>query len=459
MKIGFTTDTNFFGVYNQNSSKKATFLDEMDIFIDYVKDLENVDSKHSLEYCVPELVFEELCNQKKTSFKNSYNTFVEKYNNLSYGLIGELPKYNIDDLLIKEKNAYKKKVMTLTNDYNRDLFLEMIKDSLEKNPPFDKNKPNTGFKDALIWKTIVYSKDIDKYNEFYLFSGDKIFKENESTLKYEFSKQHPKVKLNIIFLKPNGNQRQTALNMIIDTHKLYKTEVIKLYNNKMVLPYIKKLEYCDSDISYHLGGGVLVNLDKILFENFNENDFLIDKVEKKDKEFDVSIVFRTTNYIEDRKINGEDKKYLIGNIKLKLKENKNNFEYVDSEIFGVDFDIGVIDLLRGFSINSASTLVSEIEKYIEENYRINFECLEPLRKMQEKIKNITQPVQNIQKACEMPNPLKEMQESIKSIAQPFENIQNLKESLAPLKELNQSEPIEKTEKISENLDDKDNKQE
>lgn len=398
MKIGFTTDTNFFGLKNQDSYKKTTFLDEMDYFIDYIFSLNETKPKHELEYCVPDFVFEELSNQKKASFKNSYDAFEKKYNLLSYGLLGDLPKFNLDEVLLKEKNEYKKKVITLTNDYNQDLFLEIIKDSLEKNPPFDKNLPNTGFKDSLIWKTIVYSEHINKYDEFYLFSGDKIFKDNEDLLIAEFSKHHPNVRLIIVFFEPNGNQRQNALNTIIEKYKLYKTDVVKLYNSNTILKYIKSLVLpANTDVSYYIGNGVEANLEEILFKDFDENDFYIDKVIKDENGYNVDIVFRTIKYITDISIEENEKKYLLGNVKLVLNETKTGYTCKSSEIYGVDFDLGVVDLLRGFTIKGASNLVSEISKIVNENYRINMECLQPLKELQETIKKITEPIQNTQK--------------------------------------------------------------
>lgn len=426
MKIGFTTDTNFFGIKNQNSYKKTTFLDEMDYFIDYIESLKETKPKHELEYCIPDIVFEELSNQKKTAFKNSYDAFEEKYNLLSYGLIGEMPKFNLDEVLLKEKEAYKKRVVTLTNEYNQELFLEIIKDSLEKNPPFDKNLPNTGFKDSLLWKTIVYSEIINKYDEFYLFSGDKIFKDNEELLEAEFMKYHPDVKLNIVFLTPNGNQRQNALNTIIEKYKLYETDVVKLYNCNTILKYIKDLILPDnSDVSYYMGNGVEIRLKEILFSEFDENDFYIDKVLKDENGYNVNIIFRTTRYITDTKIEENDKKYLLGNIKLLLNENKTSYYCKSSEVYSVDFDLGVVDLLRGFTIKGATNLVSELSKQINENYRMNIECLQPLKDLQETLKKVTEPIQAAQKIYETLNPLKDIKiktpiETIKTIDKAFD---------------------------------------
>lgn len=427
MKIGFTTDTNFFGLKNQDSYKKTTFLDEMDYFIDYIFSLNETKPKYELEYCVPDLVFEELYNQKKASFKNSYDAFEKKYNLLSYGLLGDLPKFNLDEVLLKEMNEYKEKVITLTSDYNQDLFLEIIKDSLEKNPPFDKNLPNTGFKDSLIWKTIVYSEYINKYDEFYLFSGDKIFKDNEEFLTAEFSKHHPNVNLFIVFLEPNGNQRQNAFNAIIEKYKLYKTDVVKLYNSNVILKYIKSLILpANVDSSYYMGNGIEVNLEDVLFKDFDETDFYIDKVIKEGNGYNVDIVFRTKKYITDIIIEENEKKYLLGNVRLQLNETKNSYICKSSEIYGVDFDLGVVDLLRGFTIKGVGNLASEISKIVNENYRINMECLQPLKELQETIKKITEPIQNTQKMYEALNLLKDIKiaspiDSMKPIGNAFNN--------------------------------------
>ena len=109
-----------------------------------------------------------------------------------------------------------------------------------------------------------------------------------------------------------------------------------------------------------------------------------------------------------------------------MNETKNSYTCKSSEIYGVDFDLGVVDLLRGFTIKGVGNLASEISKIVNENYRINMECLQPLKELQETIKKITEPIQNTQKMYEALNLLKDIKiaspiDSMKPIGNAFNN--------------------------------------
>lgn len=386
MKIGFTTDTNFFGVKNQKNDNGKKFLSDMDYFIDYIQDLKTTTTKHELIYYVTDLVMEELYHQKLSIFEASYNAFVKKYNLLQYGLEGQLPKSKVEKVLTEEKEKYKEKVRLLKIDYSKKLFKEIIKDSLIKKPPFDKNKPNTGFKDSLIWKTILYTEDIDKCDEFYLFSGDKIFRDNEEDLLKEFRKEHPNVKFYIKFKEPNGKQRQEALKDLIDIYSLYETEVVKLYNNNFILKFLQELNYIEhNEVSYYCGDSREVILKDIIFRQFDCNDFYVNEVKKEQDEYIINCSFRTMKYVTDIEISEESKKYLTGDVEIKLKESNKEYSFINSEIRNIDFDLEVIDLLRGLTIKGTTSIVSQIGEIIKKNLICDLEVENSLKYLKDAI--------------------------------------------------------------------------
>ncbi len=383
MKIGFATDTNILKKNKINDCQKI--LDVTDVYIEYIEALNKIKSKHELIYYMPEIVVDELLMQKEFSFNQTYKVFEEKYNENSYGLLGELPKNNIKEILAQEKEDYREKYKLIKLEYTAKLMETLVNEALIKRAPFDKSiegkKTDAGFKDALIWKTIILSKDIDNCDEFYFFTADKAFDEGKGELLNEFKEQHPNTKINIIYIESDGSQRQKTLNFIIDKHDLYKTDVIELYDNNRVKNYFDKIKFVPQDINYYCSEDVNVKLTKVLFEKFENTDFYIDKVEKENDNFNIYCSFRTLKYELNTDINPENKKYIVGNIKIIVKGKKDKYSYVGSEVNKVDFDLGVVDLLRGFSIG-VGNIAKEMSKIIKENI-INLESFNALKEVQQ----------------------------------------------------------------------------
>ena len=169
---------------------------------------------------MPRLIIEELFSQKRSAFNEQYNNLKEKFQYMNYALKGEMPQNNIEEILQKEKEHYLSKYKVIDLKYTDELFQKLISDAIRKNPPFDKTfegkKTDAGFKDALIWETILLSEDIDECEQFYFFSSDKVFIENKEYLSNEFKEQHPNTNFKIRYFESNGNQRQNALNTIIE---------------------------------------------------------------------------------------------------------------------------------------------------------------------------------------------------------------------------------------------------
>lgn len=404
MKIGFATDTNILRKNKLNECQKI--LDATDIYTEYIETLNKVKSKHELVYYMPEVVVDELLMQKEFSFNQSYKFFEDRYKENSYALLGELPKNNIKEILVQEKEEYKEKYKLIKLEYTAELMETLVKEALMKKAPFDKSaegkKTDAGFKDALIWKTIVLSTDIDESEEFYFFTADKAFDEGKEELINEFKSKHPKTKINIIYIEPDGSHKQNALNYIIDKHGLYKTDVIELYDENLVKKYFDKISYIPNDVEYYCGDGIQAELTEILFQNFELNDFYIDKVEKEEEKFNIYCSFRTLKYNTDIEIS--DRKYIIGNVKFAVKGKKEKYAYINSEVSKVGFDLGVVDLLRGFTIGLGN-FAKEISKIVKEN-AFNIESLNALKTVQDEIEKQNKEQEAMLQATS--NPLKDL---------------------------------------------------
>ena len=404
MKIGFATDTNI--LRKNKLSECQKILDATDIYTEYIETLKKVKSKHELIYYMPEIVVDELLMQKEFSFNQAYKFFEDRYRENSYGLLGELPQNNIKEILAKEKEEYKEKYKLIKLEYTAELMETLVKEALMKKAPFDKSvegkKTDAGFKDALIWKTIVLSTDIDECEEFYFFTSDKAFDDGKEELINEFKSKHSKTKISIIRIEPDGSHKQNALNYIIDKHGLYKTDVIELYDENLVKKYFDKISYIPNDVEYYCGNGIQAELTEVLFQNFDLDDFYINKVEKEEEKFNIYCSFRTLKYNTDIEIS--DRKYIIGNVKFTVKGKKEKYAYINSQVSKVDFDLGVIDLLRGFTIGLGN-FAKEMSKIIKEN-EINTDSFNALKIVQDAIEKQNKEREAMIQAIS--NPLKDL---------------------------------------------------
>lgn len=372
MKIGFITDTNILKKNVGELNKEEKFLNNIDFFIEYVESLEKTSSDKQLIYFMPSVVIEELYYQKLSAFNIRYEALKDTYDEIAYGLNGEFPKCDIEKVLLEEKEKYisNERITMLDLQYNKSIFKEIIEDALRKNPPFDKSnegyKTDSGYKDALIWKTIIYSKEINDCDKVYFFSGDKIFVDNEEYLIEEFNKQHQNVELKIMFYKPDIEQRQNCLKCIIQDNDLIETEIIKLYDIDLILKSIKEIKYNYSEDVYYNNQEQNNKLEEVLFNEFEKNDFNIENVIEENGKYQVLIQYRTEKYIisNDAIIDSINRKILKGKIRLIFKKNRRNFELESYEILYSRFAIGLEETLYSLSkVIKESVLNSNIEMY------------------------------------------------------------------------------------------------
>ena len=373
MKIGFVTDTNILKKNPGELNKEEKFLNNMDFFIEYIESLKKTSSDKELIYFMPTIVVEELYYQKLSTYETRYKILKENYAQISYGLIGEFPKCDIENILLKEKEEYMSNdaITKIDLPYDESIFKELIEDALRKNPPFDKStekgKSDAGYKDALIWKTIIHNKAIDACEKMYFFSGDKIFSENKEYLINEFKKYHDNTELKIIYYEPNGRQRQNCLKNIIQDNNLIETEIIKLYDLDLILNTIKEIKYNYMEEVYYNSQERNNKLIDVLFNEFSTDDFNIENVTEEDGKYQVLIKYRTEKYniSNDAIIDSINRKILIGKIKLIFKKKKKNFELEDYEIIYSKFAIRLEETLLNISdIIKTSILNSNYESYM-----------------------------------------------------------------------------------------------
>lgn len=363
IKIGFATDTNLLKKSAGDLYSSKTVLDSTDIFVEYIEALNKTKPKIELLYFMPELVVEELFSQKKIAFDEQYSVLKNKFMEMNYALDGELPKNNIDEIFEKEKSLYLSKYKNIKLEYTKELFEEIVSEAIQKKAPFDKSKEgkktDAGFKDTLIWKTILYSNEISACKIFYLFSSDKIFEDSKEYLTKEFTKKHSNTELKIIYLDPDGNQRQNALHKVISDNKLFETDIVKLYNKELILTALNSIKYDYSGDVVYSNDDPVVKLTNILFNEFTDADFVIEDVNELDEKYETVLSFETMKFVLDKELDGINRT-LLGKIKIYFKNNKGKMEFDSYKIENVRFYGNYINQLLGTLYSDA--LRTSIEK-------------------------------------------------------------------------------------------------
>lgn len=394
MKIGFITDTNILTKKERDNNLKLCneekYLENMDFFINYIEDIKKINNKVEIVYLMPETIMKELKCQKIQAYHQRYKEFIKIYNNLKYGFSGEMPKNNIDEIVNKEEKEYLDKVKIINLKYQIKIYKELVNEALNKLPPFDKTeqrkKSDSGFKDALIWKTILYSEEIEDFDKIYFFSGDKIFENSSNELIEQFNKIHTNTKLIIKYIETDNEKLQNCLKTIINENKLPETDCVKLYNKEVVLKLINKLEYnFDKPVKleYNVWGDKEIILKSLLLRNFREEDVDILEVKKEDNGFIVEVKFETKKYIlQPKEAIVVPRRNVKGVIKLHCQKEDKEIILKDYKIITVFFEKTFQERAQEWA-NSLSRIIqfNEISKTLE-SLRIN---VEPLQQMKQNL--------------------------------------------------------------------------
>lgn len=342
MRIGIVTDTNLLKIKKEDLYKNKGVLTNVDFFYEYIEDLKNAKKGKEIIYYMPKFIIEELIFQKKEAFEEQYKSLKESFEKINYAICGDLPLNNIENILNKEieENSHKYKLVDL--ECSEGVLKKLIDDAINKRPPFDKTKEgyktDSGFKDALIWNAILYSKEVDICEKFYFMSCDKIFYNSKEELESEFKEFHPNVDIKIVWNEPDGSERHKSLQELIDDNGLIETDTIKLYNESLLVTYITQLKYnYEKNVMYN-DDEISYQLKTIMFDTFNENDFNIIKVKQFElNKFEVEIELSTNKYEIVEQIEERKKIPVVGNVNLIFTKEHDSFSFDSYIITSVEF--------------------------------------------------------------------------------------------------------------------------
>ena len=396
MKIGFTVDTNML----EGSNAKTTSLSKnLDFYLKYIKVLSRKDKQNTLTLFLSEVVTSEVIKHETEKINAAYDSLKSKFQELDYIFDGNLPDNKIESILRNEKN-FIKKLHILKVPTSEENFKKLIHAALETTPPFIKQKGDAGFKDALIWESILSSNEIDECDKFYFFTCDTDFLEYQEYFKNEFIKYHKNCSITIIGFEKNDNdKRQQALSYIIKENKLIETNITKLFDEDFILTYIHELNNRELPLDS--------NKIKIEFSNLEKENIVIRDVIEHENIYDVLLDINTYNYHDSSKLAPIQAK-----LKLIFEVVENKFSVINHEITNISY----VDAIMGNFMKELSELSESIKELykqpLEELHAITSSPMisDQMRVMVDNINKMTEPFKVLRKEFETTNAIRQFQE-------------------------------------------------
>lgn len=187
-KILVVIDTNKLGTYGKNEldCKNYAYLEiNRHLHDNIVNNFSFETSKNvSIKVAIPEIVLEELKNHQYNSFNNNLANLREKFEKVSKmeGTELKIPKISYKDYINEKTSAYLGvyNIVKIPNPSN-EVFQKVINKVINKEKPFYKknNDVDSGFKDAIIWESILEFSSKNNYDKYFFLTHDKDFKDEK----------------------------------------------------------------------------------------------------------------------------------------------------------------------------------------------------------------------------------------------------------------------------------------
>jgi hypothetical protein len=262
--------------------------------------------KDYIAIAIPEISLKELIQQKVESFNEDNSSLRQILNRLSQIPDLVVPSFNftiseaeIKSRLEEDLSKTLKKIdcviIKLPEDKLHLIMKRITKRAIERIQPFYKNRgsKDTGFKDNLIWETILNFKEISNYDKIYFLTEDNDFYGKEC--KTEFENE---------FLK--GIEIYNSVNYL-------ESEIDGIYNKE--IENFKWKKYANEDYFISYLKNQLSTLEEI---DYNGKSYKVIEKEIKSYFFDIEPYIDLDNEDEDMVI-------LSSLIRSKL-ENEGKFE-------------------------------------------------------------------------------------------------------------------------------------
>lgn len=312
-KIAIIFDTNIF----RPGDKKVFDLTELNLneYYKLKKTLELNELENNVELFFPEIVLLELIEHNKKHLNariNELENLKTIFKNFSEIKMDNM-KIDIDEYGDSLKEKYIKELNIIPTPKNKEkLFNEIFSMALHKDPPFlneSKNDSDKGFKDVIIFLSIVEFSENSDFNNYVLVSNDNGFNKNMLELKTKFkSKFNNKNMLEII----NKNELN---NYLFNKFSLFKEFMENFYH-----------DFEDEiDQKYEKNKYIIIDNEKNIIRDYTIDSTEINQIEENKIEVNrlilIEINCRSDNcYFGNFEITIQKEKYII------IKEENDNWK-------------------------------------------------------------------------------------------------------------------------------------
>ena len=316
-KIAIIPDTNIY-TPSKNKPYDITTL-PLEKYYKQIKTIEISHLEDKIDILFPEVVLLELINHNKEKFDEKIIELkkINKYfTNLNITITG-FENVDFKEYCEKLKNEYYEDLKIIPLPSNKEkLFNDIFNRCLNKLPPFETNI-DKGFKDTLIFLSMIDFAKHNLYSEYVFFSEDKIFKIKKRNLETEFNKH-----LENALLKNCKFEIQNHKNI-----NSYINEKFELF--KELRDYISNEFYDEINNHYKTAVKFAIEGIEYMIESINvhEEDTLINQIDEN--KFEVEITLSCKYYSNEpleKSLEKEIKTQYL-NAHYIFKKEDNNWEY------------------------------------------------------------------------------------------------------------------------------------
>lgn len=279
IEIAIIVDTNVFTPSN-NKTRDLSVL-PLEEYYKILKTLKLNDLEYEIEIFFPEIVLLEMIShheQKLIKELGQLKKINEELDNFEDISITGFINFNYENYCDELKKKYLKDLKIIKIPSNKSLLFDYILEmSLKKKPPFIDGKSDKGFKDSILFLSLLEFAESKIYDKYVLFSNDKGFINNKNKLKSQFSNHVNRFRKFEGYDKLEIINNQNIMNYIDEEFKLFRllreylennffNELSEKYENAnyIELDIFKEYEICSSEI---LGSDVVIHqISDIEFE-------------------------------------------------------------------------------------------------------------------------------------------------------------------------------------------------
>lgn len=227
-KIAIVLDTNV--LHRKDNAEENMDVLSLELYDNAIEMIEINDLVEKVNVFIPEMVLLELSSHrldKMSKRLKNIRKFSREFENVPEVNISIHEEFDIEKQIIKIKEAALDSINLIKIPDNGDeLFSTVLEMALDKIPPFEKDKSDKGFKDALILLSIIdYAKNGD-FTLFVLFTDDNAFNNNKNDIITRFEDETSK-KLDIVKSKDIQGYLSEKYDLFID-FKSYLDEIFYL---------------------------------------------------------------------------------------------------------------------------------------------------------------------------------------------------------------------------------------